>query len=118
MDRTVKLDDKQYVIGGRRFFGRKRSLPFECGSSFTVGRKFICPKQVNDTVKIFFTGDFEVNQVRAGKTVLVPEKGADGIVYYNVTAALRTGKTYITAEFFSGRVDGFFFDVKRAPATE
>lgn len=118
MDRTVRLDDKEYVIGGSRFFGRKRSLPYESSSPFTVGRKFICPKQINDTVRIFFTGDFEIKQVRAGKTVLSPEKGADGIVYYNVTEALKTGKTYINAEFLRGRVEGFFFDVKRTPVAE
>ncbi len=118
MDRTVKLDDKQYVIGGNRFFGRKSSLPFESSSSFTVGRKFVCPKQVNDTVRIFFTGDFEVKEVRAGKMPLTPEKGDDGHVYYDVTAALKTGKTHITAEFSGGRVEGFFFDVRRTPASE
>lgn len=118
MDRTVRLDDKEYRIGGSRFFGRKTSLPFESSSSFTVGRKFICPKQVNDTVRIFFTGDFEIKSVRAGKMLLVPEKGDDGHVYYDVTAALRTGKTYITAEFSGGRAEGFFFDVKRTPVNE
>ena len=46
---------------------------------------------------------------------LTPEKGEDGNVYYNVTDALKTGKTYITAEFLGGRVEGFFFDVKRTP---
>ena len=68
---------------------------------------------MNDTVRIFFTGDFEIKSVRAGKMLLVPEKGDDGHVYYDVTAALRTGKTYITAEFSGGRAEGFFFDVKR-----
>ena len=115
MDRTVQLNDRKYIINGSRFFGRKSSLPFESSSSFTVCRKFICPKQVNDTVKIFFTGDFRVKEVRAGKMPLTPEKGADGNVYYDVTDALKTGKTYITAEFLGGRVEGFFFDVKRTP---
>ncbi len=113
MDRTVKLDDKEYVINGSRFFGRKSSLPFESSSAFRVGRKFVCPKQVNDTVRIFFTGDFEVKEVRAGKLPLAPEKCIDGHVYYNVTEALKTGRTYITAEFLGGRVEGFYFDVKR-----
>ena len=116
MDRTVKLDDKAYVINGSRFFGRKRSLPFESSSSFTVGRKFICPKQVNDTVRIFFTGDAEVKEVRAGKQLLTPETDAEGRLTFNVTDALKTGKTYIEAVFSGGRVDGFYFDVKRTPA--
>lgn len=118
MDRTVKLDDKKYVINGSRFFGRKSSLPFESSSAFSIGRKFVCPKQVNDTVRIFFTGDFRIKEVRAGKKSLVPEKGEDGRIYYDVTEALKTGKTYITAEFFGGRAEGFFFDVKRTPVNK
>ena len=113
MDRTVKLDDKEYVINGSRFFGKKSRLPFDSSSSFTVIRKFICPKQVNDTVRIFFTGDFSIKEVRAGKQLLTPEKDVNGQVSYNVTEALKTGKVYITAEFLCGRVDGFYFDVKR-----
>lgn len=118
MDRTVKLDDKKYVINGSRFFGRKSSLPFESSSAFSIGRKFVCPKQVNDTVRIFFTGDFRIKEVRAGKKSLVPEKGEDGNIYYDVTEALKTGKTYITAEFSGGRAEGFFFDVKRTPVNK
>ncbi|MBO5396267.1 MAG: hypothetical protein J6A97_05225 [Clostridia bacterium] len=118
MDRTVKLDDKKYVINGSRFFGRKSSLPFESSSAFSIGRKFVCPKQVNDTVRVFFTGDFRIKEVRAGKKSLVPEKGEDGHIYYDVTEALKTGKTYITAEFSGGRAEGFFFDVKRTPANK
>lgn len=118
MDRTVKLDDKKYVINGSRFFGRKSSLPFESSSAFSIGRKFVCPKQVNDTVRIFFTGDFRIKEVRAGRKPLVPEKGEDGHIYYDVTEALKTGKTYITAEFFGGRAEGFFFDVKRTPVNK
>ena len=114
MDRTVKLDDKEYIINGSRFFGRKSRLPFESTASFTVIRKFICPKQVNDTVRIFFTGDFEVKEIRAGKMLLSPETDGNGNITYNVTEALKTGKVYIYAAFSGGRVDGFYFDVKRS----
>ncbi len=113
MDRTVKLDDKEYIINGKRFFCKKSRLPFESPSLFTIERKFICPKQVNDTVKIFFTGDYEIKEVRAGKLVIPPVKDMDGKLTYDVTAALKTGKTRIHAVFLEGRVDGFYFDVKR-----
>lgn len=113
MDRTVKLDDKAYVINGSRFFSKKRCLPFESDTPFTIGRKFICPKQVNDKVRIFFTGDFEVKEVRAGKMLLTPVTDEKGNVTYDVTAALKTGKIYINAAFLKGRVEGFCFDVKR-----
>ena len=116
MDRTVKLDDKEFIINGKRFFGRKSRLPFESSSPFTVGRKFVCPKQVNDTVRIFFTGDAELLEIRAGKELLTPERDENGNVTYNVTSALKTGKTYIEAVFSGGKVEGFYFDVKRTPA--
>lgn len=109
----MRLDDKEYIINGKRFFGKKSRLPFENGSLFTIGRKFICPKQVNDTVRIFFTGDFKIKEVRAGEMLLAPENDGNGNVTYNVTPALKTGKTYIQAVFCEGRVDGFYFDVKR-----
>ncbi len=115
MDRTVKLDDKEYIINGKRFFGKKSRLPFECTSLFTIERKFICPKQVNDTVKIFFTGDFRIKEVRAGELILPPVMDENGNLTYDVTAALKTGKTLIHAVFLNGRVDGFYFDVKRTP---
>ena len=116
MDRTVQLNDRKYIINGSRFFGRKSSLPFESSSSFTVCRKFICPKQINDTVRIFFTGDAVIKRVTAGKLVLSPGEKINGCISYDVTAALKTGKTRITAEFEGGRAEGFYFDVKRTPS--
>lgn len=116
MDRTVKLDDREYIIGGKGLFGKKSSLPYESESPFTIERKFICPKQVNDTVRIFFTGDFEIKEVRAGKLLLTPEKDVNGNITYNVTEALKTGTTRICAVFLGGRVEGFYFDVKRTTA--
>ena len=114
MDRTVKLDDKEYVINGKRFFGKKSRLPFESGSLFTVERKFICPKQINDTVKIFFKGSASPYRVYADKQLLSPLKDEDGNTVFDVTAALKTGKIRLKAYFGAGRVDGFYFDVKRS----
>lgn len=115
MDRTVRLDDKKFILGGR-FSLRKISLPYESTAPFTVSRKFICPKQINDTVRIFFTGDAVIKRVTAGKLVLSPGEKINGCISYDVTAALKTGKTRITAEFEGGRAEGFYFDVKRTPS--
>ena len=114
MDRTVRLDDKKFILGGR-FFSRKISLPYESTAPFSVSRKFICPKQINDTVRIFFTGDAVIKRVTAGKLALSPGEKINGCISYDVTAALKTGKTRITAEFEGGRAEGFYFDVKRTP---
>ncbi len=113
MDRTVLLNDKTYIINGGGLFRRKSFLPFESSASFTVEKKFICPKQVNDTVKIFFRGTVTPYRVFADKTLINPEKDADGNTVYDVTAALKTGKIRLKAYFGAGRVDGFYFDVKR-----
>ena len=113
MDRTVQLNDKEYIIKGRKLFPKKSFLPYECSTPFSVARKFICPKQVNDTVRIFFDGEYEIKEVYADNVLLVPEKGENGKIMYDVTAALKKGKTYICAYFLKGSVTGFFFDVKR-----
>ena len=44
---------------------------------------------------------------RAGKMLLIPVTDENGNVTYDVTDALKTGKTYINAVFLEGRVDGF-----------
>ena len=113
MDRTVLLNDKMYIVNGGGLFRKKSFLPFESTAPFTVERKFICPKQVNDTVKIFFRGTSAPYRVFVDKTLLTPEKDGDGNTVYDVTAALRTGKIRLKAYFRAGRVDGFCFDVKR-----
>lgn len=113
MDRTVLLNDKMYIVNGGGLFRKKSFLPFESTAPFTVERKFICPKQVNDTVKIFFRGTSAPYRVFADKTLLTPEKDGDGNTVYDVTSALRTGKIRLKAYFRAGRVDGFYFDVKR-----
>lgn len=118
MDRTVKLNDSWHIINGKKkgvsgIFSKKRELPFSCDAPFILERKFICPKQVNDTVRIFFEGEYEINEVRASDKILPPEKDENGKVTYNITPALKTGKTQITASFNKGNVNGFFFSVKR-----
>ena len=113
MDRTVLLNDQEFIINGRKLFPTKSFLPYESNVPFTIKRKFICPKQVNDTVKIFFKGDFEINEVRADDVLLSPVKDDEGNITFDVTAALKRGKIFLTASFFKGRVDGFYFDVKR-----
>lgn len=113
MDRTVLLNDKEFIINGRRLFPAKAYLPYESSVPFTIKRKFICPKQVNDTIRIFFKGDFEINEVRADGVVLSPERDGEGNITFDVTSALKKGKIFLTASFYKGRVEGFYFDVKR-----
>lgn len=119
MDRTVSLKDQWLFFDGKKAPGRKGLmlhkkvlLPQGSKDCFTIKRKFICPKQVNDTVTVFFTGGFKELTVFADKAELIPVSHGEKTVY-DVTKALKTGKTVITAVASGGTVDDFFFSVKR-----
>lgn len=119
MDRTVSLCDSWYFFNGSKKPGKsgvrlhKRVLLPQSGTSvFTLKRKFVCPKQVNDTVTVFFKGDYKSLEVFAGKERLSPVSDGEKTVF-DVTKALRTGKTVITAVVSEGSVENFFFSVKR-----
>lgn len=119
MDRTVSLCDSWYCFSGKKTPGKsgvrlhKRVLLPQSGTSvFTLKRKFVCPKQVNDTVTVFFKGDYKSLEVFAGKERLSPVSDGEKTVF-DVTKALRTGKTVITAVVSEGSVENFFFSVKR-----
>ncbi|MBR3768752.1 MAG: hypothetical protein IKL10_11025 [Clostridia bacterium] len=120
MDRTISLNDLWCFSDGIKkpqklslLFDKKTTLPVKRTSSFTIQRKIICPKQVNDTVSVFFTGEYEGIKVYAGKKLLWSEKDSEGRDIFDITPALKTGKTVITATFGTGNADGFFLSVKR-----
>lgn len=120
MDRTVSLPDNWFICEGNktpsfmtRTFGRGISLPVKRDCEYTVMRKFICPKQINDTVTVFFTGSFSSAEVFAGKERLKGQKDEEGNIRYDVTPCLSKGSTWICARVKKGSIDGFYFSVKR-----
>ena len=120
MDRTVLLKDQWQVFDGkdkpsllRVLSCEKCLLPVRRESSFVLRRKIICPKQINDTVRIFFASAAEITDVFGGKKKLAPEVSPDGTAVYDITDALKSGSTVITAYFGKGEVSGFYLDVKR-----
>ncbi len=120
MDRTVRLDDMWLFREGQRSIGflerhfkEKRNLPVESSDAFVICRKIICPKQVNDTVTVHFSGECENLRVFGDNTRLSPFINEDGKEVYDITPALRTGIFYIYAFADKGRIDGFYLSVKR-----
>lgn len=120
MDRTVCLNDNWYITDGskrasslKRRFSKGESLPQERKGEYTVTRKFICPKQVNDTVTIFFAGEFSGITVFADKVRLEAIKTEDGKTVYDVTPCLTHGSTVISAAVKGGKITAFYFSVKR-----
>lgn len=115
MDRTIALTDKWYCYDGvkKPIFAKKAEFPVSKSSAFTLRKKIVCPKQVNDTVTVFFKGSFGDLKVFASGTELSSVVNQDGITVYDITPALKTGKTTLTATFSDGKVDGFFLSVKR-----
>ncbi len=120
MDRTVCLNDNWYITDGsrkaspfRRRFTKGENLPQERKGEYTIARKFICPKQVNDTVTVFFDGDFTEITVFADKARLDAKKTEDGKTVYDVTPALTHGSTVISATVKGGKTTAFYFSVKR-----
>lgn len=120
MDRTILLDAEWCFYEGIKkpsakggFFKKYVSLPLQSDSAFTLVRKIICPKQVNDTVTVYFTGDFTELKVYAGKKLLVPVKNENGNAIYDITHSLKTGKTFILATASKGSAEGFYLSVKR-----
>lgn len=120
MDRTIELTDNWIYFDGEKrnggtagFFRKTAVFPVAGASSFTLRRKIICPKQVNDTVTVFFTGEYEGMRLYAKNVLLSPVKDGEGKTVYDITPALKTGKTVLNAFFEKGRADGFFLSVKR-----
>ncbi len=119
MDRTVALCDKWYYFDGRKKAGRKGlflkksdNFPMSCEKTFTVKRKFVCPKQVNDTVTVFFESTDNDIEVFAGKNRIEGVFDGEKTVF-DITKELKTGVTVITAVIHGGTVEKFFFSVKR-----
>ena len=120
MDRTVALCDKWCFFDGRKKEGKRgmllkktASFPMSSDGVFTVKRKFVCPKQVNDTVTVFFESTDKDIEVFAGKSRI--EGFSDGEkTVFDITKELKTGVTVITAVIHGGTVDRFFFSVKRS----
>ncbi len=118
MDRTVILNDLWSFEASVKkpsgnFFLKKDELPVKSASPFTLKRKIIMPKQVNDTVKAGFSGDYKIYRFYAGKNLVLPEENEDGEYVFDITPFLRTGISHITAVFESGEVEEFFLTVKR-----
>lgn len=120
MDRTIKLNDLWYIKKGDspeglfgRLFNKPSFLPVKKDRDFCITRKIICPKQINDTVTVFFEGDYASLRVYAGKTLLRGEPDGNGHTVYNITPALKTGKTCISAYVPSGEIRDFYLSVKR-----
>lgn len=120
MDRTVRLNDNWYITDGskkasflKRRFAKGENLPQERKGEYTIARKFICPKQVNDTVTVFFEGDFREIEVFADKTKLEAVKTDEGKNVYDVTPFLTHGSTVISATVKGGKTTAFYFSVKR-----
>ncbi len=122
MDRTVLLDsDWRFVDGVKApsafsaFSGKPAQLPAESDKiAFTLIKKIICPKQVNDTVTVYFDGEFKSIELFAGKKLLKPCAVDDKKQIFDITPALKTGKTVLTAHIFGGCVKGFYLSVKRS----
>lgn len=120
MDRTVQLNDLWFIKDGtkavsllERYFGEKRNLPAESTDAFVICRKIICPKQVNDTVTVYFSGEFENLRVFGNKTQLLPLTDDSGKEVYDITPSLKTGIFYLSAFADKGKIDGFYLSVKR-----
>ncbi len=120
MNRTVALPDKWYLYNDEKprkragaLFKKPVTLPVKEDSAYTVCRKFICPKQINDTVTVFFEGDFGEIKVYAANKLLTPETDENGRTVFDVTPALKKGSTVISAVCNGGKMDAFYFRVKR-----
>ena len=121
MDRTVALNsDWRFFYGLRKpsvfgeFRGVAASLPVESDKIvFTLTKRIVCPKQVNDTVTVYFDGSFKRIELLAGKKPLEGVLDENGKYVFDITSALKTGKTLLTAHVFGGSADGFYLSVKR-----
>lgn len=119
MNRTVALADKWYYKEGtapsKRAGGLMKKplmLPFRDNKPYTLSRKFICPKQINDTVTVFFECDTDISVFASGKR-LEAIKDKYGRTVYDVTAALSRGSTVISAVCGGGTTEAFYFRVQR-----
>ena len=120
MDRTVKLNDMWFFREGKKdvsflekHFGEKGNLPVESKNAFVICRKIICPKQVNDTVTVCFSGEYENMRVFGDKLQLTPFLNEEGKEVYDITPSLKTGVFYLSAFADKGKIDGFYLSVKR-----
>lgn len=119
MNRTVALPDKWYYHSGKKprkraggFLKKSIGLPYSDKTAYTLSRKFICPKQINDTVTVFFECDDSIKVFASGKP-LVPFKDEYDRTVYDVTPALKKGSTVISAVSDGGSIDAFYFRVQR-----
>ncbi len=121
MDRTVCLNSDFFFFDGIKapsvfntVFSGRTELPKKSDSGcFTLVKKIICPKQINDTVTVCFSGEYESIRLFAGKQELSPAGMTDEKACFDITPALKTGKTVLTAHVYGGGADGFFLSVKR-----
>ena len=118
MDRTVILNDLWSIDSGIKapsgnFLKKKESLQVKSSSPFTVKRKVIMPKQVNDKVWAGFSGEYKFYRFYAGKNLVHPETDEEGRTVFDITPFLKTGITHITAIFECGEVKEFFLTIKR-----
>ena len=120
MDRTVKLNDMWFFREGgknvsffEKHFAEKKNLPVKSDKPFVICRKIICPKQVNDTVTVYFAGEYENLRVFADKTQLSSVINKDGKEVYDITASLKKGVFYLSVNADKGKIDDFFLSVKR-----
>ncbi len=120
MDRTILMNDGWCFYEGKKkpsrhkgLFARNAVFPMCIPDAFTLRKRLTCPKQVNDTVTVFFDGEYYGAEVFAGKNKIPPKKNYEGKTVYDITPALKTGVTVITATFKKGTVKGFFLSVKR-----
>ena len=121
MDRTVELNSDWRLFDGavgpsvfRRIGGCVVSLPAASDEAvFTLTKKLVCPKQINDTVTVCFDGSFKRIELFAGRRMLAGRQDENGKYVFDITPALKTGKTLLTAHVFGGCADGFYLSVKR-----
>ena len=120
MNRTVALPDNWYLSEGESprkkaggFLKKPVLLPVNKEGVYTLSRKFICPKQINDTVTVYFTGNYSSLEVYASGKRLSEEKDEEGRTVFDVTSALRKGSTVISAVVKGGNTEAFYFRVKR-----
>lgn len=121
MDRTVCLNSDFIFYDGIKapsvlntLLSGRTELPVSSeSSSFTLVKRIICPKQINDTVSVYFSGKYESIRLFAGKKELMPVGRINENEVFNITPALKTGKTVLTAQIHGGCAEGFFLSVKR-----
>lgn len=117
MDRTFKSNGNIYYFAGisekiplrKAFMQKSTELPIKSGSPFTLIKKLMIPKQINDRIFVSFSGDYTDIRVYAGKFSVRGDKNG----LYDITPTLKRGRTVITLIVKGGSVTDFFVTVKR-----